>query len=83
MVADRPGDWRKLALADVPTLAALKDRVQRYFVKDLLERVAALAQQRRINLAALEIGEVQTLGKARENKLWWRGLRLGSKVHPC
>lgn len=43
--------------------------------KDPLERVAALAQQRKINLATPEIGEVLTLGKARENRLWWKGLR--------
>ena len=43
--------------------------------KDPLERVATLARQRNINLATPEIGEVLTLGKARENRLWWEGLR--------
>lgn len=43
--------------------------------KDPLERVAALAQQRKIDLATPEIGEVLTLGKTRENRLWWKGLR--------
>jgi len=43
--------------------------------KDPLERVAALAQQRGINLATPEIGEVLTLGKPRENRKWWEGLR--------
>jgi len=43
--------------------------------KDPLERVAALAQQKRINLATPEIGEVLTVGKARENRKWWEGLR--------
>lgn len=43
--------------------------------KDPLERVAALAQQRGITLATPEIGEVLTLGKPRENRKWWEGLR--------
>ncbi|HSH92116.1 MAG TPA: MBL fold metallo-hydrolase [Ramlibacter sp.] len=43
--------------------------------KDPLERVAALSEQRGINLATPEIGEVLTLGKPRENKRWWEGLR--------
>lgn len=43
--------------------------------KDPLERVAALAAQRGINLATPEIGEVLTLGKPRENRKWWEGLR--------
>jgi len=43
--------------------------------KDPLERVAALSQQRGIDLATPEIGEVLTLGKPRENRKWWEGLR--------
>lgn len=43
--------------------------------KDPLDRVAALAQQRGIHLATPEIGEVLTLGKPRENRKWWEGLR--------
>ncbi|MGE0329853.1 MAG: MBL fold metallo-hydrolase [Ramlibacter sp.] len=43
--------------------------------KDPLERVAALAQQRGIALATPEIGEVLTLGKPRENRKWWEGLK--------
>ena len=43
--------------------------------REPLERVAALAQQRGIALATPEIGEVLTLGKPRENKRWWEGLR--------
>lgn len=43
--------------------------------KEPLERVAALAEQQGIALATPEIGEVLTLGKARENKLWWKTLR--------
>jgi L-ascorbate metabolism protein UlaG (beta-lactamase superfamily) len=43
--------------------------------KDPLERVAALSEQRGINLATPEIGEVLTLGKPRENRKWWEGLR--------
>ncbi len=43
--------------------------------KDPLERVAALARQRGINLATPEIGEVLTLGKPRENRQWWEGLK--------
>ncbi|MCW5648866.1 MAG: MBL fold metallo-hydrolase [Ramlibacter sp.] len=43
--------------------------------KDPLERVAALARQRGIDLATPEIGEVLTLGKPRNNRQWWEGLR--------
>lgn len=43
--------------------------------REPLERVAALAQQRGIALATPEIGEVLTLGKPRENRKWWEGLR--------
>ena len=43
--------------------------------KDPLERVAALAQQKNIALATPEIGEVLTLGKPRENRKWWEGLK--------
>jgi L-ascorbate metabolism protein UlaG (beta-lactamase superfamily) len=43
--------------------------------KEPLERVADLAQARGIALATPEIGEVLTLGKPRENKLWWKNLR--------
>ena len=43
--------------------------------REPLERVAALAQQRGIHLATPEIGEVLTLGKPRENRKWWEGLR--------
>lgn len=43
--------------------------------KDPLERVAALARQRGIDLATPEIGEVLTLGRPRVNRLWWEGLR--------
>ena len=43
--------------------------------REPLERVAALAQQRGISLATPEIGEVLTLGKPRENRKWWEGLR--------
>jgi len=43
--------------------------------REPLERVAALALQRGIALATPEIGEVLTLGKPRENRRWWEGLR--------
>src|SRR5262245_50576221 len=43
--------------------------------RDPLERVAALTEQRGIALATPEIGEVLTLGRPRENKQWWKGLR--------
>jgi L-ascorbate metabolism protein UlaG (beta-lactamase superfamily) len=43
--------------------------------REPLERVAALAEQRGIALATPEIGEVLTLGKPRENRKWWQGLR--------
>lgn len=40
-----------------------------------LERVADLAEKAGITLATPEMGEVLTLGKPRENKRWWKGLR--------
>jgi L-ascorbate metabolism protein UlaG (beta-lactamase superfamily) len=43
--------------------------------RDPLERVAALSAQHGIALATPEIGEVLTLGRPRENKQWWKGLR--------
>lgn len=43
--------------------------------REPLERVAKLAQERGLALATPEIGEVLTLGKPRENKKWWEGLR--------
>jgi len=43
--------------------------------RDPLERVAALAKARGVQLATPEIGEVLTVGKARENRNWWEGLR--------
>jgi L-ascorbate metabolism protein UlaG (beta-lactamase superfamily) len=43
--------------------------------RDPLERVARLAEQKGLNLATPEIGEVLTLGKPRQNRKWWEGLR--------
>jgi L-ascorbate metabolism protein UlaG (beta-lactamase superfamily) len=43
--------------------------------RDPLERVASLAQQRGLDLATPEIGEILTLGNPRENRKWWEGLR--------
>ena len=43
--------------------------------RDPLERGAALAKERGVQLATPEIGEVLTVGKARENRNWWEGLR--------
>jgi L-ascorbate metabolism protein UlaG (beta-lactamase superfamily) len=43
--------------------------------REPLERVAALAQEKGIQLATPEIGEVLTLGKARTNRKWWEGLK--------
>ncbi|NRF65936.1 MBL fold metallo-hydrolase [Aquincola sp. S2] len=42
--------------------------------REPLERVAQLAEQQGLALATPEIGEVLTLGRPRENKLWWRSL---------
>lgn len=42
---------------------------------DPLDRIASLSQQKRIELATPEIGEVVTVGAARENRRWWEGLR--------
>lgn len=42
--------------------------------REPLERVAQLAEQQGLSLATPEIGEVLTLGRPRDNKLWWRGL---------
>ena len=43
--------------------------------QDPLDRISALAQQQGFAIATPEIGEVLTVGKPRENKLWWKGLR--------
>lgn len=43
--------------------------------QDPLERIAALAEREHLPLATPEIGEVLTLGKPRNNVLWWKGLR--------
>lgn len=43
--------------------------------REPLDRVAALAEQRGLPLATPEIGEVLTLGRPRENRLWWKALR--------
>lgn len=43
--------------------------------REPLERAAALAQQRGLALATPEIGEVLTLGRPRENRRWWEGLK--------
>ena len=43
--------------------------------QDPLQRLAALAQARQIDLATPEIGEVLTVGAPRQNHLWWQGLR--------
>jgi L-ascorbate metabolism protein UlaG (beta-lactamase superfamily) len=40
-----------------------------------LDRIAKLAQERHIELATPEFGEVVTIGVARRNVGWWRGLR--------
>ena len=40
-----------------------------------MERVAMLAEQQGLPLATPEIGEVLTLGRPRENRRWWQGLR--------
>ncbi len=43
--------------------------------REPLERVAALAHQRGLDLATPEIGEPLTIGRPRANRLWWGGLR--------
>jgi L-ascorbate metabolism protein UlaG (beta-lactamase superfamily) len=43
--------------------------------REPLERASALAQQKGIALATPEIGEVLTIGRPRENRRWWEGLR--------
>jgi L-ascorbate metabolism protein UlaG (beta-lactamase superfamily) len=40
-----------------------------------LDKVADLAEQAGIALATPEIGEVLTLGRPRENRRWWKGLK--------
>lgn len=42
---------------------------------DPLDRLADLAAAKNITLATPEIGEVLTVGQARENKRWWVGLK--------
>ncbi|RYF42366.1 MAG: MBL fold metallo-hydrolase, partial [Comamonadaceae bacterium] len=43
--------------------------------KEPMERLAALAAQNNIDLATPVIGEVLTVGKPRQNQLWWAKLR--------
>jgi L-ascorbate metabolism protein UlaG (beta-lactamase superfamily) len=40
-----------------------------------LDRVAALADAKRLTLATPQIGEVLTIGQPRSNQLWWKGLK--------
>jgi len=42
---------------------------------DPLDRIAALTEARKIELATPVIGEVVTVGAARINTRWWVGLR--------
>jgi L-ascorbate metabolism protein UlaG (beta-lactamase superfamily) len=42
---------------------------------DPLDRLAALSAAKNIDLATPEIGEVMTVGRPRENRTWWVGLR--------
>lgn len=42
---------------------------------DPLDRVAELAAREGLALATPQIGEVLTLGRPRQNVLWWKGLR--------
>jgi len=43
--------------------------------REPMERLAALAGQRGVELATPVIGEVLTVGQPRENRRWWEGLR--------
>jgi L-ascorbate metabolism protein UlaG (beta-lactamase superfamily) len=43
--------------------------------QDPLERLAALAEGRQIELATPQVGEVMTIGQPRRNQRWWQGLR--------
>ncbi|PNG52108.1 metal-dependent hydrolase [Variovorax sp. WDL1] len=43
--------------------------------RDPLDRIAKLAQAKKIELATPVIGEVLTIGRPRSNALWWEGLR--------
>jgi L-ascorbate metabolism protein UlaG (beta-lactamase superfamily) len=81
--------WPQVHMAPEETVQAFQDLGARtlYLVhnstfdlafhgwREPLERVSALAQQKGLDLATPEIGEVLTLGKARANRKWWEGLR--------
>lgn len=43
--------------------------------RDPLDRIAALSQAKKIELATPEIGEVLTVGRPRTNVRWWEGLK--------
>ena len=43
--------------------------------REPLDRIAALAAAKNIELATPEIGEVMTVGRPRENARWWAGLK--------
>jgi L-ascorbate metabolism protein UlaG (beta-lactamase superfamily) len=82
-------DWPMVHMTPEETVQAFEDLGARtlYLVhnstfdlayhgwREPLERAAAIAQQRGIALATPEIGEVLTLGRPRENRRWWEGLR--------
>jgi hypothetical protein len=43
--------------------------------RDPLDRIAALSQAKKIELATPEIGEVLTIGRPRTNVRWWERLK--------
>jgi L-ascorbate metabolism protein UlaG (beta-lactamase superfamily) len=43
--------------------------------RDPLDRIATLAENKKLPLATPEIGEVLTIGKPRTNDRWWKNLR--------
>lgn len=83
------GYWPSMHLSPEQTVQAFRDLRARtlYLVhnstfdlafhpwREPLDRVADLAQREGIALATPEIGEPLTLGRPRENRLWWKTLR--------
>ncbi|MBA2961176.1 MULTISPECIES: MBL fold metallo-hydrolase [Ramlibacter] len=83
------GYWPSVHMAPEETVQAFEDLGARvlYLVhnstfdmafhgwRDPLERAAAIAERKGLELATPEIGEVLTIGKPRENRRWWQGLR--------
>lgn len=81
--------WPSSHMSPEETVQAFKDlRARQFYLvhnstfnlgfhswRDPMDRVADIAEREGLPLATPEIGEVLTLGKTRQNRRWWSGLR--------